>query len=141
MQYQIKKLDTVEQMLPSLPIIVQLSPDLKADDYAKMLAEMVPHNYRQVGVYDNEKLIGVSGYWIASKLYCGKYLEIDNFVIDKEYRSKNIGKMMVEWMSGEARRNGCRSMLLDAYVENFKAHKFYYSQGFIARGFHYLKWL
>ena len=30
-------------------------------------------------------------------------------------------------------------MMLDAYVENFKAHKFYYREGFIARGFHYLK--
>jgi len=30
-------------------------------------------------------------------------------------------------------------MMLDAYVENFKAHRFYYRHGFHARGFHYLK--
>ena len=137
--YTLKKVETVEEMLSSLPIIVQLSPGIQADDYKQMLMDMVPHNYRQVLVFDEDKPVGVSGYWIQTKLYCGKYLEIDNFVIDTEYRSKNIGKMMVDWMTEEARRQGCRSMLLDAYVENFKAHKFYYGQGFIARGFHYLK--
>lgn len=139
--FTLKKVESVEEMLPSLPIIVQLSPGIKPEDYKSMLENMVPHNYRQVLVLDGEKLVGVSGYWIHTKLYCGKYLEIDNFVIDETYRSKNIGKMVVDWMHEEARTQGCKSMLLDAYVENFKAHKFYYSQGFIARGFHYLKWL
>ena len=126
-------------MSNSLLLIKELTPDVNAEDYKKMLQEMTPHNYFQVGVYEGEKLLAISGYWICTKIYCGKYLEIDNFVVDKEYRSKNIGKTLVDWMLNEAKKQGCKTVLLDAYVENFKAHKFYYQQGFIARGFHYLK--
>jgi len=141
MDYTIKKLSAVEDMLGSLDLVRELTPDVSAQDYQKMLHEMVPHNYLQVAVYDKGKMIAVSGYWLATKIYCGKYLEIDNFVVDKEYRSKQIGKMLVDWMEDEAKKQGCRTVLLDAYVENFKAHRFYYRQGFIARGFHYIKWL
>ena len=126
-------------MIPSFPLIKQLTASLTEEDYLRMLTDMVPHNYYQVAAYHNNKPIAVSGYWLATKLYCGKYLEIDNFVVDEAYRSKQIGKMLVDWMLEEAKRNGCETALLDAYVENFKAHKFYYKQGFIARGFHYLK--
>jgi ribosomal protein S18 acetylase RimI-like enzyme len=139
MNYTIKKLKTLEEMSNSLLLIKELTPDVNAEDYKKMLQEMTPHNYFQVGVYEGEKLLAISGYWICTKIYCGKYLEIDNFVVDKEYRSKNIGKTLVDWMLNEAKKQGCKTVLLDAYVENFKAHKFYYQQGFIARGFHYLK--
>lgn len=139
MQYTIKKLSTIEQMLPSLPLIRQLTSEVTEDKYHDMLKEMVPHNYFQVVVYEGDKLVAVSGYWLATKIYCGKYIEIDNFVVDEAYRSKDIGKMLVDWVLEEGKRNDCQTALLDAYVENFKAHKFYYKQGFIARGFHYLK--
>ena len=55
--------------------------------------------------------------------------------------SKGIGEALVKWMEAEARAQGCKLLMLDAYVENFKAHRFYYRQGFHARGFHYLKHL
>lgn len=128
-------------MHDSFPLINELTPELREADYRKMLPDMVAHNYRQVGMYDEDKLVAVSGYWIGTKLYCGKYLEIDNFVVSSAYRSQALGRQLVAWMEAEARQQGCRAMLLDAYVENFRAHKFYYSQDFIARGFHYLKWI
>ena len=81
----------------------------------------------------------ISGYWIGHKLYCGKYLEVDNFVVDDAHRSSGVGEHLLNWMTEEAKREGCELMMLDAYVENFKAHRFYYRQGFHARGFHYLR--
>ena len=139
MDYTIKKLETVEEMKQTFEVVKELTQDITPGSYQKMLSEMVPCNYRQVAVYDKDVLVGVSGYWLATKIYCGKYLEIDNLVVTKDYRSKNIGKLLVDWMINEARESNCRTVLLDAYVENFKAHKFYYREGFIARGFHYLK--
>lgn len=135
----IKKLSTVEEMLPNYSLIKQLSPQLTEAAYRSMLPEMVPNNYSQVAAFEDGKCIGVSGYWICTKLYSGKYLEMDNFVIDEHSRSKGVGKLLLDWMLEEARSNGCRTAMLDAYVENFKAHHFYYREGFIARGFHYLK--
>src|ERR1700741_3918677 len=138
MNYTFKKLSTLEDMLQTHALVRELT-DISLEEYKKMLSEMVPRNYFQVAVYEGNKLVGVSGYWICTKIYSGKYIEIDNLVIDKEHRSKNIGKLLVDWMIEEGKRHNCQTMMLDAYVENFKAHKFYYREGFIARGFHYLK--
>lgn len=138
-QYQIRKLSTIEEMLPSYHLITQLSPQLTQQEYETLLADMVPHNYFQVAVYDGHNCTAVSGYWICAKLYSGRYMEIDNFVVDTAYRSKGVGKILLDWMTEEAKINNCRTIMLDAYVENFKAHHFYYREGFIARGFHYIK--
>jgi GNAT superfamily N-acetyltransferase len=134
-----KKLLTVEEMLPNYPLICELTPSLTSAQYQQYLENMVPHQYFQVIATVKEKVIAVSGYWIATKIYSGKYLEIDNFIVTEPYRKEGVGQSMIRWMEEEARTNQCRVMMLDAYVENFKAHAFYYRQGFIARGFHYLK--
>ena len=135
----IKKCTTLAEMLPHLALIQKLSPQLTAETYAALLADMVGHNYFQCALYDGDTCIAVSGYWICTKLYSGKYLEIDNFIVDDAERGRGLGKQLLDWMLNEARANGCQTAMLDAYVENFRAHHFYYREGFIARGFHYLK--
>lgn len=135
----IRKISDIEGMLPNLELIQQLTPVLTKENYESLLHQMVPHNYYQVALYEEERCIAVSGYWICAKLYSGKYLEIDNFVVAESHRSKGVGKMLLDWMTEEAKANNCEMLMLDAYVENFKAHHFYYREGFIARGFHYLK--
>ncbi len=134
-----RKLLSVEDMLPNWRLVIQLTPALTEATYSALMAEMVKHNYFQVVAEQHGKPIAVSGYWIGHKLYCGKYLEIDNFVVDEAHRSSGVGSLLLEWLETEARREGCALLMLDAYVENFKAHRFYYRQGFHARGFHYLK--
>ena len=126
-------------MFAQLPLLNQLSPDIKKKDYERMIKEMLIHGYRMVGVYDGKKCIGISGFWISTKLYCDKYLEADNVVIDKKYRSKGLGKLMLRWLEKEGKRLGCKTIMLDAYLENISAHRFYYREGFVARGFHFLK--
>jgi GNAT superfamily N-acetyltransferase len=138
---ELRKLTTVADMLPHWRLITQLTAGLTQEAYARMLPEMVAHNYFQVVVGTHGEAIAVSGYWIGHKLYCGKYLEIDNFVVDEAHRSSGVGSLVLEWLEREAHREGCALLMLDAYVENFKAHRFYYRHGFHARGFHYLKHL
>ncbi len=136
--YRIRELSKAEMLL-QLPLVNQLSPGLKQKEYVRMIPEMLNNGYRMIGVFHEKNCIGISGFWIGTKLYCDRYLEPDNVVIDKKYRSKGIGKLLMDWMVQEAKRNKCKTIMLDAYVENFAGHKFYYREGFIARGFHYLK--
>ncbi len=136
---QFNKLITIDQMLPNLDLIRKLTPTLTQEQYENYLRSMVPHNYYQVIAVKENEVIGLSGYWVSTKLYSGPYLEIDNFIVSEKHRNSGVGKALVQWMENEARENNCHMMMLDAYVENFKAHAFYYRQGFIARGFHYLK--
>src|ERR1043165_5061166 len=117
-EISIREITSLDEMLLYHSLIQQLSPALTFDEYKELLALMIPHNYHMAGAYRDETCIGISGYWLGAKLYSGKYLEIDNFVIDKEHRSRGTGKLLLDWMVDEARKFGCRYTMLDAYVEN-----------------------
>ena len=139
MNYTFKILNTKAEMLEHLSLIQQMYPKMTADSYAERLEDMIPLSYKQVAVFENEICIAISGYWVLTRLYCGKYIDVDNFIVDEAYRSKGVGKIMLNWMEEEGKRQGCRFSILDAYVENFNAHKFYFRHGYTVRGYHFLK--
>ena len=66
-------------------------------------------------------------------------MEPDNVVVDEAYRSKGVGKLLMTWMYAEAKKLKCTTIILDAYVENGFGHKFYFREGFVIKGFHFLK--
>ncbi len=135
----IRELTSKEEMLQHLDVLQDLYPSLTMEEYSKDLDEMLPNNhYGQVAVFDGENCIGLSGYWIGTKLWCGKYLEIDNLVVSTKYRSKGAGKLMFDYLSEKAKEENCVMMALDSYTYNFKAHKFFYNEGFAPRGFHFI---
>lgn len=126
-------------MLAQHHLIQQLNPDMTFARYQELLEQMLPHNYRMVGAFAGETCVGLSGYWINTKLYSGKYLEIDNFVVDEAYRAKGVGKLLSDWLHQEAKRHNCQTLMLDAYATNSAAHRFYFREGFIIKGYHFLK--
>lgn len=135
----IRELTSKEEMLQHLDVLQDLYPSLTLEEYSRDLDEMLPNNrYGQVAVFDGDKCIGLTGYWIGTKLWCGKYLEIDNLVVSSKYRSKGAGKFMFDYLSEKAKQENCVMMSLDSYTYNFKAHKFFYNEGFAPRGFHFI---
>ncbi len=136
---QFRILTQKAEMLPLCPLIQQLNADVTPEYYQAMLDEMLPHGYRIVAVYEGEACLGLSGIWVAAKIYSGRYLEMDNVVVAAEHRSRGVGKLLTDFITDLARREGCATMMLDAYMENEKAHAFYMREGFIKRGYHFLK--
>ncbi|REG98960.1 GNAT family N-acetyltransferase [Flavobacterium aquicola] len=138
---RLSELTTVAEMLAQIETMKHLYPKMTLEKYEFHLKEMVPHNYKQVAVFDGEVCVGLSGFWTAVKLWTGKYIEIDNFIVHSDYRSKGIGKMMTDYIDTKAKAEGCNAVVLDAFTGNFIAHRFYYNQGFEPRGFHFVKML
>ncbi|WP_343618349.1 GNAT family N-acetyltransferase [Flavobacterium sp.] len=139
MTLQVRELTTMEEMAAQIDTIRFLYPNISLEKYQSFLLEMIPHNYTQIAVFENEKCIGITGCWSATKLWTGKYLEIDNFVVNPEHRSKGIGKILTDFIEKKAVDLGCSSIVLDAFTGNFGAHRFYYNQGYAPKGFHFVK--
>jgi len=138
---KIIELETKAEMLEQLPLIQHLYPDFTIQIYADLLDEMLPNNYKQVIILEDDKSIGLSGFWVGTKLWCGKYLELDNVIVHPNHRSKGVGKLLTEHLNQKAVEIGCKVAALDAYTNNFPAHKFYYNHGFVPKGFHFVKFL
>ncbi|TDE31555.1 MULTISPECIES: GNAT family N-acetyltransferase [Flavobacterium] len=139
MQLEIRELTTVEEMLANIKVMRFLYPTFTLEKYESYLVEMIPHNYKQVAVFENEVCVAVTGFWSGTKLWSGKYIEIDNFIVHPDHRSKGLGKMMTDYVDAKAKETGCTMIVLDAFTGNFTAHRFYYNQGYVPKGFHFLK--
>lgn len=135
----LKELLTIDEMLLQHDIILQLYPKMSVNKYQMYLQEMIPHNYKQLAVFENEICAGITGFWFGTKLWTGRYLEIDNFVTRPSHRKKGIAKLMTDYIADKAHNLGCTCIVLDAFTGNFDAHRFYYNQGYVPRGFHFIK--
>ena len=139
MKLQIKDLTTKQEMLDQFDVMQHLYTKFTLEKYDSYLTEMTPHNYKQVAVFEQDVCIGISGLWSGTKLWSGKYLEIDNFIVHPDHRKKGVGKMMTDYIDAKAKETGCTMIVLDAFTGNFAAHRFYYNQGYAPKGFHFLK--
>ena len=135
---EIRELTTKDEMLDRYTVLLEVYPSLTMEEYTTELDEMLPHNYGQVAVFEDNECIGLTGYWIGSKLWCGKYMELDNVVICEKHRGKGIGEILFKYMDQKAKELKVTMLALDSYSDNFKAHKFFYGQNFVPRGFHFI---
>lgn len=136
---EVRELKNLEDMIPHLAVLQELYPKLDLESYRSMLENMIPNNYAQVGIFIQDKCVAISGYWLGTKLWCGPYLELDNVIVCEEARGTGAGKLIQSYLEEKAKQLNCSIMVLDAYANNFKAHRFYYNQGYAPRGFHFIK--
>lgn len=129
-----------EDIFSILPLLQKLEDYSVSEEVSKeRLLEMVQQNYECVGIYDVDRLIGICGLWFQTRHYAGRSTEVDHVIIDDAYRNQGIGKLLMDYVYEYARKRCCNWVELNSYVHNFPSHKFYYNQGFTARGYHFVK--
>ena len=139
MSYLFKILDKNE-INSIIPMVQELSENKVPNSVLEArFQEMTTQNYECAVVYDNEKLIGVTGLWFCTRHYSGKSVELDHVIIDENYRNKGVGKEFMIWIENYVKDKGYETIELNTYVQNYPSHKFYYNLGFEILGYHFLK--
>ncbi len=133
------RLIPADELPAILPLVQILNPDIDESVLAQRLAEMPGQGYQCAGAYYEEQLVGICGLWVATRFYCGKYLEPDNVVVHPDFRSLGVGQTLMAWVYDYARAEKCEVVELNSYVVSPRAHKFYYNEGFQILGFHFQK--
>ena len=126
---QIKELTTIDEMLEQFEMIQHLYPNLALEKYRDYLKEMIPNNYKQLAIIIDNQCVALTGFWTNIKLWTGKYIEIDNFIVHPDHRKNGCGKIMTDYLNQKGVNENCNCIVLDAFTSNFLAHKFYYNQG------------
>lgn len=140
MNIVIKDLETKSAMVDAFLLINQMYKKMDYQAFEASLDEMILHNnYKMTAGYIDNKMIAVSGYWISRMLYCGRYLQASNLVVDENFRGRGYGKKILNYLENKARNLGCNKMVLDSYTENKKSHSLYFNEDFYIRGFHFMK--
>jgi GNAT superfamily N-acetyltransferase len=136
----IKDLETKNAMMDAFLLINQMYKKMDYQAFETALDEMILHNnYKMTAGYIDNKMIAVSGYWISRMLYCGRYLQVSNLVVDENFRGRGYGKKILNYLENKARNLSCDKMVLDSFTENKKSHSLYFNEDFYIRGFHFMK--
>lgn len=122
-------------------LLTFLNPETPAATIAARLDTLLADysNYKLVGAFAGGTLIGVAGAWVATKIWCGRYLEIDNLVVAPAQRSAGIGSLLIRHLEALARERDCNIIVLDSYTANHPSHRLYHRLGFEIWGFHFAK--
>lgn len=129
-----------EDILSVVPLVKKLNDNrITTEELSARFKQMVKENYECAGIYDNDKLIGVTGLWYCTRHYAGLTMEVDHVYIDDSYRGQGLGKRFFKWIHDYASEKGCNTVELNTYVQNYPSHKFYYNDGYEILGYHFLK--
>jgi GNAT superfamily N-acetyltransferase len=132
---------TDAQMDDTIALLSYLNPNVPAatlrERYEKIMRDHT--NYRVLGAFIKGRLVGLTGIWHGTKLWCGDYMEVDNLVVHPDYRGKGIASSLMERVNALAKEAGCNIEVLDSYTTNYPSHRLYQSKGFEIWGFHFIK--
>lgn len=139
MQVHIRVINT-NDILSIIPLLSKLNSKTPLNLLKERTLEMSKlSNYECIGLYVDDKLVGISGLWYSTRHYIGKTVEPDHVIIDDTLRGKGLGKQFFSWIDIHVKNKGCESIELNAYTSNIKSHKFYKNEGYTIYGYHFLK--
>lgn len=130
----IRELVGLDQTMTIFPLYSQVSRLSEAVVCQRLSAMFAQSNYRCIAAYIDERMVGASGFWTGTQLWCGKYIEADNVVVDSAVRSQGIGGKMMAWIEAEAERTECAVVRIAMVLGRERTHQFYTRNGYFDDG-------
>ncbi|MFT4517609.1 MAG: GNAT superfamily N-acetyltransferase [Gammaproteobacteria bacterium] len=130
-----------EEMDSIIPFLQMSNPNIEKETLRLRVNEMIGQWYQCVGVFEENNLIAMCGLWIITKYYIGKHIEPDNMIVLPEYRSKGLGKKIMQWVYEYGASQGCVASELNCYLPNTKEKLFWINEGYEVIAYHYQKTL
>ncbi|MEG3936607.1 GNAT family N-acetyltransferase [Microcoleus sp. S36b_A3] len=126
MSIQLAKSDS--QILECFPILAQLRPHLKQEDFLEKVQRQKQNGYQLAFLERDAQIFAVAGFCIDECLAWGRFLYVYDLVVDETVRSKGYGQNLFEWLIEFGRHHDCKELHLDSGVQRFDAHRFYLQQ-------------
>ncbi len=133
------ELKTTKDFAPAYRLVKQMNPKLGKGEFNRRLKKMLGQGYRCIAYVESGQYLGICGFWQGTRFWCGDFIDLDNVVVDEKHRGRNIGKKLVVWVENLAKQAGCAQTGLDCYVTSDAAHRFYFREGYIIKGYHFIK--
>ena len=127
----IRELNGIDELHSIFPLVHQSNPELDEPLFRERLAAMLAGGgYRCIAAFRDNAMVGVAGFWTGVQLWCGRFIEPDNVVVDRAVRGGGVGGLMMAWIEAEAVRLGCEMLKLETYAERTRTRNFYKSIGY-----------
>jgi len=124
--------------LASLTLMRILRPHLDdAERYQAQLQRQAAQGYRLLAAWEEGEVVGLAGYRELENLLYGRFLYVDDLVVQPARQRDGLGGRLLAAVRSEALDRGCSHLILDTGLHMPLAQRFYFRQGLLARGLHF----
>jgi len=130
--------ETDEALAGCFGLMRQLRPHLPdAASFVAQVRRQAAHGFRVLALWDGERVVSCAGYRVSENLIRGQHMYVDDLVTDAAARSRGHGDRLFDALVAEARRQGCRCLVLDSGLDNGAAHRFYFRRRLTVAAFRF----
>ncbi|MFM0627576.1 GNAT family N-acetyltransferase [Paraburkholderia xenovorans] len=133
-------LETPDSLLPAFDVMRQLRPHLTdAPSFAAQVARQHAEGYRLLAASGAGSIVGLAGYRSLTNLLYGRFVYVDDLVVDGRLQRSGVGAQLLDAVRQIAREAGCAQFVLDTGLHMPLAQRFYFRNGLLARGMHFVE--
>lgn len=138
MTYTFEHLDTDADLRKSFGLMQTLRPHLTDEQtYRQQLSRQLTQGYRLLAACQDQTIVGLAGYRELENLLYGRFIYVDDLVVDPDMHRQGLGASLLSRVREEATRRDCDHLVLDTGLHMALAQRFYFRQGLLAKGMHF----
>jgi ribosomal protein S18 acetylase RimI-like enzyme len=139
-QLRLAHAETDAEIAACFPTMRELRTHLSdAEELVTRVRRQQRDGYRLLALWDGDHAVACAGYRISENLVRGAFLYVDDLVTAADARSRGLGAKLLAAIAAEARSRGLQNVVLDSNVQNGRAHRFYFREGFAIRSFRFAR--
>lgn len=124
----------------SFPVMQELRPHLRdAASYVEQLALQFTQGYRLLAAWRDGVIAGLVGYRLQNNLLYGRFVYVDDLVVTASLHRSGLGERLLQAARQQAVELHCNHFVLDTGLHMALAQRFYFRQGLLARGLHFVE--
>ncbi len=136
----IKHIETDTDLDASFSVMKELRPHLSdRATYAAQVVRQRAQGYRLLAAWRDDAIVGLAGYRLQDNLLYGRFIYVDDLVVTASLHRSGIGERLLQTAREQAIALRCKHFVLDTGLHMALAQRFYFRQGLLARGMHFVE--
>lgn len=141
-QVKIKHIESDADLDASFPVMKELRLHLSdRATYAAQIAQQRTQGYRLLAAWRDGAIAGLAGYRLLDNLLYGRFVYVDDLVVTAALHRCGLGERLLQAARQQAVALRCKHFVLDTGLHMALAQRFYFRQGLLAEGMHFVELL
>ena len=141
-QVEIKHIESDVDLEASFSVMKELRSHLSDPaTYTAQIAQQRAQGYRLLAAWRDGAIVGLAGYRLQDNLIYGRFVYVDDLVVTASLHRCGFGERLLQAARQQAVALHCKHFVLDTGLHMALAQRFYFRQGLLAQGMHFVETL
>ncbi len=136
----IRHIENDADLAASFTVMRELRPHLTdTTAYVEQIKRQYAQGYRLLAAWRNGSIVGLAGYRSLESTIYSRFVYVDDLVVTSTLHRSGIGELLLQSTRQQAALLSCKNFVLDTGLHMALAQRFYFRQGLLARGMHFVE--